>query len=125
MQGATASVDTQGSLKGLQQVRVTEGLEKALDGPAFQQSGEETLASVSGNEHDRNFLAARCQFSLQIGARHARHGHVEDETSGLVNVFRRKKLFRRRKSTGLKAELPQQIRERLANGFVVINYGYK
>jgi len=103
------SVDPQGSVKRLQQVRVTEGFEKAVDGPAFQRSRAEILASMSSNEHDRNLSPVKCQLSLQIGSRHTRHGDVEYQASGLVDAFRRKKLSRRRKSLGLEAELPQQV----------------
>ena len=54
-------------------------------------------------------LPAKRQFPLEIGSGHARHGDVEDQTSGLADAIGREELFRRRERLDRKAELPQQV----------------
>ena len=97
------------------------GLNRHSTAPCFEQARTDGLVSVSGDEDDRNLLPATLQFPLEIGSGHARHGDVEDQTSGLADVIGREELFRRRERLDRKAELPQQVGQRLAHGLVVID----
>jgi hypothetical protein len=67
--------------------RLAEWLEQALHGTPFEQAWTDGLISVSGDEDDWNLLPAKRQFSLEIGSGHARHGDVEDQTSGQKQVW--------------------------------------
>src|SRR5215213_2224207 len=69
----------------LKQSRLAEWLEKTLHGAAFEQARTHRLIRVSGDEDYRNLLLATRQFPLEVGAGHARHGDVEDQTSGLAD----------------------------------------
>jgi hypothetical protein len=79
----------------LKQSGITEWFKQALDRTLFEHSQAGGLICLSSNKDDRNLLPAKLQFPLEIGSAHAWHGDVEDQTSGLVEVIRREKLFRR------------------------------
>lgn len=64
------------------------------------------------------------QFFLQIETAHAGHDDIEYQTSGLANAIRCEELVSRRKSQDRKTKFLEQVREGLANGFVVINDYY-
>src|SRR5216683_3296772 len=106
---ANRSAPSKCGIECLKQSSVAEWLEQALHRPLFEHSWTNSLISVGGNEDDRNVLPAKLQFPLQIRSGHARHGDVEDQTSGLADAIGREELFRRRERAGSKAELPQQV----------------
>src|SRR5208282_3432054 len=108
-------------MERLKQSRIAERLEQALHGALFEQAWTDGLISVSGDEDDWNLLPAKRQFPLEIGSGHARHGDVEDQTTGLADAIGREELFRRRERLDRIAELPQQVGQRLAHGLVVID----
>src|ERR1700754_5095204 len=81
------SLHWNGGIERRKQSRIAEWLEQTLDGALFEHTWTDGLISMSGDEDDRNLLPAKRQFSLEIGAGHARHGDVEDQTSGLADVI--------------------------------------
>ena len=109
----------------LEQSRVAEWLEQAFHGTLFDQALANDHISVGRNEDDRNRLSPPYQFLLKIRPGHSRHSNIKEQASGLVDAIRREELFRRRERAGRKTELLQQVRQRLADGFVVVDYGYK
>ena len=61
------------------------------------------------------------QFSLQVRARHSRHGDVENQTASFIEEIGCEERLGRRESLRGKAELPHQVGERLADRLVVID----
>jgi hypothetical protein len=118
---AHRSVHSKSGIERPEQSYVAEWLEQTRHGTLFEHARTGGLIPVSGDEDDRNLLPATHQFPLEIGSGHARHGDVEDQTSGLANIIGRQELFRRRERLDRKAELPQQVGQRLAHGLVVID----
>src|SRR5580704_3661141 len=108
-----------------QQIGIAEGLEQAFYSTLRDQSWADGVIYIGSDEDDRNLLAATPQFQLEIGTAHAWHSDVEDQTFGFVEVIRREKLFGRSERLCRKTNLPQQAGQRLANGFVVVNYRYE
>jgi hypothetical protein len=82
-------------IQRLKQGRVTEWLEQELNGSLLERSPADNFVLVSTDKNDRNAVSAELQLSLEIKSSHARHGDVEDETSGLNQAIRSKELFRR------------------------------
>src|SRR6266566_2786494 len=105
----------------IQQGRLAERLEQALDGPAREQTRTVGPISVGGDEHNWNRLLPTCQFLFKIGARHPGHCDVEEQTACLADGVRREERFGGRKRLGCKTELPQQVWQRLAHGLVVVD----
>src|SRR6202047_2850770 len=106
---AHRSAHSKSGIERLTQSRVAEWLEQALHGTLFEQARTDCFISVSSDENDRYRFPAKRQFSLEIGSRHARHGDVEDQTSGLAEAIGREELFRRRERLGREPELPEQV----------------
>jgi hypothetical protein len=96
-------------IERLQQGRVTEWFEQALNRTLFEHSRAHRLISSSGNENDWNLSPTKLQFLLKARSGHSGHGNVEDQTPGLADAIRRKELFRRRECADRKAELLQQV----------------
>src|SRR6185369_2912321 len=83
------------------------------------------LIVVCSDEDDRNLLTANREFPLEIWSSHTRHRHVEQQTACLTKRVGSQELFRGRKRLRVKTEFVQQIRQRLAHRFVIIDYGDK
>src|SRR5262245_31201710 len=106
----------------IQQGCLAERLGQAVYGPAREQLWTDGAVCMGGNEDDRYLLPPPCQFLLKVGARHPRHRDVEEQTARFANdVGRREERFRGCKRLGGKTELPQQVRQRLAHGLVVVD----
>src|SRR5581483_9314130 len=118
---ADSSAHSKSNLQRPKQGRLAEWLEQALHCTPFQHPRTHSLVFHTGDEDDWNLLPAKRQFLLEIEPGHARHGDVEDQTSGLADAIGREELFRRRERLGCKAELPQQVGQRLAHGLVVVD----
>ena len=103
------------------QGRLAERLEQALHGPLFDQSRADGLIPLSRDEDGRNLLPAPPQFLLKVGPAHPRHGNVEKQAPGLLDAIGREELFRRRERASRKTEFSQQVGQRLAHGFVVVD----
>src|SRR5882724_2442326 len=103
---AHCSAHSKSGIERPKQSRVAEWLEEALHGTPLEHAWTDGLISVSGDEDDRNLLPAKRQFPLEIGSGHARHGDVEDQTSGLADAIGCEELFRRRERPGRKAKFP-------------------
>src|SRR6266850_6971936 len=86
---AHRSAHAQCGMERLKQRRLAEGLEQACHGTLCEHVWTDSLLSESGDEDDRHLVPATRQFPLEIGSRHARHGDVEEQTSGLANVLGR------------------------------------
>jgi hypothetical protein len=84
MKLAIFSSAAEGDIERCRQGYVAEWFEQALDRPISHQLGPESLISLSSYEDDWNFLLAAFQFTVKIRPRHARHGDIEDQTSGLI-----------------------------------------
>src|ERR1700679_176003 len=108
-----------------QQIGIAEGLEQAFYSTLRDQSWADRVIFIGSDEDDRKLPAAALQFQLQLGAGHTWHSDVQDQAFAPVNGIRREKLFGRGEPLGRKTQLAQQIRQRLANGLVVINYRYQ
>src|ERR1700686_2889363 len=96
-------------IERLAQSRGAEWLEQALHGTPSEQAWTNALVLVSGDEDDRNLFPAKRQLPLEIEAGHARHGDIEDQTSGPADAVGGKELLRRRERLGRIAERPQQV----------------
>jgi len=118
-------VHTKRCIEGLEQSRVAERLEQAFRRAPFDQPLANLRISISGDEDNRNRLSPPHQFLLKIRPGHSRHSDIEEQTSGLVDAIRREEIFRRRERAGCETELLQQVRQRLADGAVVVDYGDK
>lgn len=113
-------------INGLKQSGIAEWLEQAFDGTLFEQAWTDSFISLSGDEDDRNLSPASGQFLLEIRSRHPwRHGDIEDETSRLVDVIGCEERLRRGERLSRIPELPNQVGQRLAHGFIVIDNGYE
>ena len=66
-------------------------------------------------------LTATRQLPLQVRSRHAGHTDVEDQATGLADAIGGEKLFRRGERLDAEAERPDQVGQRLAYGFVIID----
>src|SRR5690349_14148640 len=106
---ADRSAHSKCGVERLAQSFLSERLGQALHRPLREHAWTDGLIHARGDEYDRDLLPATHQFLLEIEARHARHGDVEDQTSGLTDAIGREELFRRRERPGRKAKLPQQI----------------
>src|SRR6266850_971223 len=93
----------------VQQSGPAEWLEQTRHRAPLDETGTNALIRVRSDEHDGDLLPATGQFPLEIGSAHARHGHVQDEASGLVEAIGRQELFCRCKRPGREAELQQQV----------------
>jgi len=60
----------------IEQGSLAERLEQTFHGAGLEQPGPDTGILMSGDEYDRYLLPPPPEFSLKIGSRHARHGHV-------------------------------------------------
>ena len=98
------SILSKGGIQRFTQGRVAKWLEQAFYRTGFEQSCANRLVFLSGDKDDRNFFPAILQFLLEIRSCHSRHGDIEDEASGLVDVAGFEKLFRGREHKGCKAE---------------------
>ena len=106
----------------LKQGCVAERLVQEFHGSLFDGSRPLSLVPQSGDENGWNLPSTSFQFPLKIESGHARHHDVEDQTFGLANAPGVNELFRRRERLGCKAELPQQVGQRLSHRLVVIHY---
>src|SRR6185437_13905860 len=104
----------------VQQGFFAERLDQAPYGPAREQGAKDGGVSVRRDEHDWDLLPAPGQLLLELGARHPWHRDVEKKSARLGDEFRREKRFGGCKRLRGKAELPQQVRQRLADGLVVV-----
>jgi hypothetical protein len=108
----------------LPQRNVAEWLQKYVHRSLFEHPLMDRLVSLTGNEDDRNLVAATLELLLQIKTTHTWHSDIQYQTHGSVNAVGYKEFIGRRKSKSRKTEFLQQVRERLANGYVVINHDY-
>ncbi len=122
---AEISLRVKCQINRLEQSRIAEWLEQAFHGTLFDQQPANNHISISRNEDDRNRSSSSYQFLLKIRPGHSRHSDIEEQTSGLVDAIRREEIFRRRERAGCETELLQQVRQRLADGAVVVDYGDK
>src|SRR3981189_1073598 len=105
---SVASAHSKCGIERLTQSCVAEWLEQAFHGALFEQAWTDGLVSVSGDEDNRNLLPAKRQFPWEIASGHARHGDVEDQTSGLADAIGCEELFCRRERLDCKAKPPPQ-----------------
>ena len=120
-----ALVNLEGVIDCLAQGGIAEGLEKALHGPRREHARADGIVAVRGDEDDRNGLPAQLELLLQVGPGHARHGDIENQALGLADGIGREKLLGQRESPDREAELPDQIGQRLAHRFIVIDNRHK
>src|SRR5262245_32448520 len=104
-----------------EECRVAEGLEQALYGALRQKTRSDVFVSDGSDEDGRNLLLSISQFTIELGARHTRHGDVDNQTAGSVYELGCQERFCRRESLRGKAELLQQIGKRFSNRLVVID----
>ena len=83
MRVADGSPRSKRGVQRLKQGRVAEWLEQEFNGSLPERPPADNLVLVSTDKNNRNAVSAKLQFSLEIKSIHARHGEVEDETSGL------------------------------------------
>src|SRR5262245_27764292 len=111
---ATVSPHAQRGVQRIEQGCIAERLEQALHCAMGEQPWSDGPVIIGGDEHDRDCLLPTDQFLLKRGSRHPGHRDVEDQTSSPGHELRREKRVGRRESLGRKAELPDQVRQRLA-----------
>ena len=109
-------------IERIEQGRLAERLEQALHGAVREQTRAEGLCLRCAVMKTIGMsLPPMHQFLLQVGARHARHRDVEEQTSRFADDIGREERLGRGKRLGGKAELPHQVGQRLAHGLVVID----
>ena len=111
-------------IDGFNQSRVSERLEQAFCRTLLDEPLAKRRISVGGNEDNRDGLSSSNQFPLKIRPGHPRHSDIDDKTSGLVNVVGCEERLRRGERLGRISELSQQVGQRLAHGFIVVDHGY-
>src|SRR5262249_18332063 len=103
------SFDPKGLINRIQHCRVAEGLVQKFHGFLLQRLLVDAVIFLTGYEDDGHFLSTTFQFLLKVKSGHSRHGDVEDQTSGRMQMIRREKFSCRRKSSSVKAELSEQV----------------
>src|SRR5215475_10165078 len=104
------SLDPKCLTNGIQHCRVAKRLVEELHGSLLKRLFPDAVVFLASDEDDRNLLLTTFQFLLKVKAGHSRHRDVEDQKPGSVHIVRREKVGRRRKSSSVKAELPEQVR---------------
>src|SRR5918995_1869973 len=100
-------------VESVEQRRLAERLEQVLHCALREQARTDRPVSVGGDEDNRNLLLPADQFLLQFGPRHAGHRDVEEQTARLADEIGREERFGRRERLGGKAQLAQQVWQRL------------
>src|SRR5215469_17010151 len=108
--GGGPSFDTKRRIDGVQQSRVTERLVQEFHGTLLERLLADVFVFLTGDEDDVNLLPTTFQFLLKVKSGHSWHRDVQDQTPGRIQIIRREKLSRRRKSLRRKAKLPEQVR---------------
>ena len=62
----------------IKQSNIAEGLEQALHGTLFENSGADGLICLSRYENEWDLLPAELKFPLQIGSAHAWHRDIQE-----------------------------------------------
>src|SRR5215813_7778863 len=104
------SFDPKCRINSIQHSRVAERLVQELHGSLLERLLPDAVVFLPSNVDDGNFLRTTFQLQLKVQSGHSGHRDVEDQTPGRIQIIRREKLSRRRKSSGVKAELPEQVR---------------
>src|SRR5260370_1340841 len=104
----------------LAQSCIAKRLEEALHSARAEQAWANGLVTMRRDEDYWNGLPAQLEFLLQIDPGHTRHGDIENQALGLPDGIGREEVFRRRECLDREAKLPQEVRERLAHGLVVV-----
>src|SRR5215813_10019376 len=101
--GGGPSLDPKGRINGIQHSGVAERLEQKFHGSLLERPLPDAVVFLTRDEDDGNLLPTTFQFLLKVKSRHSRHRDVEDQTPGRIHIIRREKVWRRRKSSGVKA----------------------
>src|SRR5580693_180215 len=80
----------EGRVQGCKQHRLTERLEETIHRATLQCKRTNGFVPAGGNEDNGNITPALRQFLLQFKARHARHGHVENQALGDADAIGQK-----------------------------------
>src|SRR5215469_3147565 len=104
------SFNLKGRINGIEHSRVGERLVQEFHGSLFERLLPDALLFLTGDEDDGNHLPTTFQFLLKVKSVHSWHRDVQDQTTGRIHIIRREKLSRRRKSSSVKAEHPEQVR---------------
>src|SRR5215469_14277251 len=104
------SFDPKCRINGIQHSGVAERLVQKFYGSLLERLPPDAFVLLTGDEDYGNLLPTTFQFLLKVKSGDSRHGDVEDQTPGCIHIIRREKVWRRRKSSSIKAELPEQIR---------------
>src|SRR5271165_2573334 len=100
-------------------------LEQALYRALRQQTRSESLVAAGRDEDGRNVLPPACKFAPQLGARHARHDYVENQTASVIDRPGREKRICGRERLDGKAELPHEVGKGVANRLVIVDDGHE
>src|SRR5215468_9365563 len=103
------SIDPKCRVNGIQHSGVAERLVQKFHGSLLECLRPDAIVFLTGDEDYGNLSPTTFQFLLQVKSVHSRHSDVEHQTPGGFHIIRREKVWRRRKSFSVKAELPQQV----------------
>ena len=104
--------------KGLFAKRLEETSHRAIN----HHPGERRLISMGRDENDRDRTGIRDQSPLEFRSTHAPQSDIKDQALRFVELLRIEKVFSRFKRLDLETHRLQQALQRLADGFVVVNY---
>src|SRR5262249_11814048 len=102
---ADRSARSKGGLDCGKQICIVEWLEQDSHSSLFGRPRPDSLIRLSSDENNRNLVASKLQFSLEIQSGHTGHRDVQNETSGPIHATGREKFLRRRKGAGFETKL--------------------
>jgi hypothetical protein len=109
----------------IQQVRVAERLEQTGDRPSRYETWLQRSVALRRDEDRRNAVPLAQQFSVEIRAIQSGQSDVQDQAAGLGNRVTSEEGLSRRESLSVEAEMPQQVRQRFSDRYIVVDDAYE
>ena len=118
------SAPWQGGIQRRLQFLLTERLEQAGYRALRDELPAQALIGTSGDENNRNRLAAHAQLVLQLRSGHAGHGDIQYQATRRRDAAGPQKFVRRGERLRCESELAQQVRKRFADRLIIVDDGY-
>ena len=109
----------------IEQGRVAERLEQTGYRPSRDETWLQRSVALRRDEDRRNAVPLAQQFPVEIWAIQSGQSDVQDQAAGLADRVRFEEGLSRRKGLSVEAEMPQQVRQRLADRYIVVDDGHE
>src|SRR4029453_6139253 len=119
--GHAIALAAKGEIETFDQRRTVERLVEIGNGAFLQCPRACSFFRIGGNENNWRRRTPFAQAALQLQPAQARHVHVDDQTSRLVQIRRIQELFGRGEGAHDMAQRPQKTCRRHTDRFVVVN----